>query len=355
MGIETLSRGAKRSYEEFKAQEGNGIENLLFPILDEDISSAFMLDRLIQTEYGVIYRDRDNQSHVRPYQPGTGYIYDIPRATEKTLIGEELSDAAVSGLNATDDQASHLRKIMDDIVKHHVGGHNITKRKQAIDVIFDGEFNADGSGGTDLNLGIDYSRAAGNEITADFTATDTQPIALKALQDVLVAQGCSQNNMVALMGATWLADFMADTAVLAYLEANSANQLLEQKMMPDELMNTKGVKVVATYRAPGMIAPVYICSYSPGYEYIAYNGASSSAWITATKCAMFSLDSPRFRVNRGQDVINAAGRKARAVGDVVFDSFSSDDPVGDWMRSGTRHLYVPGNVNHTAVSTGTFS
>lgn len=354
MGIETLTRGAKRSYEEWKAQEANGIENLLFPILDEDTSSAFMLDRYIESPYGVIYRDRDNQSHVRPYEPGTGYIYDIPRASEKTRIGEELKDAAITGLNSTDSQAVHIRKLMDDVVKHHVSGHNITKRKQAIDVIVDGEFNANGAGGTDLNLGIDYSRAAGNEITADFTSI-SQPTALKALQDVLVAQGCPQDNMVALMGSTWLADFMTDSDVLAYLDANSANQLLEMQMMPPELRNTKGVKVVAIYRAPGMIAPIYVCSYSPGYSYVGYNGASSSAWVTATKCAMFSLDSPRYRVNRGVDVINEAGKIQRAVGDVVFDTFSDDDPPADWMRSTTRHLYVPGNVNHTAVSTGTFS
>lgn len=354
MGIETLTRGAKRSYEEFKAQETNGIENLLFPILDEDTSSAFSIDRFIEVPYGVIYRDRDNQSHVRPYQPGTGNIYDVPRASEKTAIGEELKDSVITGLDPDSGQAQHMRKLMDDIVKQHASGHGITKRKQAINVIFDGEFHAKGDGGQDINLDIDFSRSANNELTADFTATATQPIAIKAMQDQLIAQGCSQDNMVIFMGATWLADFTSDSAVLAYLDANTANQLLEMQMMPPELRNTKGVKVLATYRAPGMLAPVFVCTYSPGYSYVQYNGASAAAWLTAGKAAMLSLDSPRYRINRGIDAFNVAGRSDRFVGDIVFDTYHENDPLEDFMRSQTRHVYIPGNINHTVVSTGTF-
>ena len=52
MGIETLTRSAKKSYEEWFAQEQNGIHRLLFPTLDIDTTAAFAMDRFIQTPAG---------------------------------------------------------------------------------------------------------------------------------------------------------------------------------------------------------------------------------------------------------------------------------------------------------------
>jgi len=356
MGIETLTRGAKLSYEEWKAQEPNGIDKLLFPSMDVDTSAAFAMDRLIESPYGIVYRDANNQSHVRPYEPGTGYIYTVPRASEKTAIPEDLKDAAISGLEPTASQALHVRKLMDDITKHHMSGHNLTKWKQAIDVIFGGTFIARGDGGNSLNLDIDFSRAAGNALTYNFTtAGNTMPKALKAMQDQLITQGASLDNQVVIMGSTWLNDFSTDSDVIAYLQANGATQLLEMQMMPPELRNTHGLKVIATFRGVGMVAPVFICTFSPGVSYVQYKGASAAAWVTATKAAMFSLNSPRYSVQRGVDAFNAAGKSERFVGDVVFDTFTENDPILDVVRSQTRHVYIPGNINHTVVSTGTFA
>jgi hypothetical protein len=354
-GIEVLSRGAKRSYEQFSAQQ-DGVDKVLFPIVDMDTTAAFEMDRFIHSAFGIVYRDPNNQSHVRMYQPGTTYLYQVPRASEKTPIGEELRDSVITGLNPTDPQALHVRKAMDDIVKDHAGGHNLTKWKQALDVIFDGEFYAYGDSGADIDLGIDFSRAAANELTPDFTVDATQPSALKAMQDQLIAQGSPTSNMVCIVGSTWLNDFFSDTAITAYLQANTANQLLQQDMIPDRLKNqNSGLVIHAVYRASNMVAPIIICSYSPGVSYVQYKGASSSDWVTATKAAMFSLDTPMYRIYRGVDVFNESGSVERAVGDIVFDTFHENDPITDYIRSQTRHCFVPGNINHTVVSTGTFS
>jgi hypothetical protein len=355
MGIETLTRSAKITYEEWFAQQPNGIDRLLFPLSDADTSASFMMDRFIQTPAGIVYRDANNQSHVRPYEPGTGYIYNVPRASEKTPVGEELRDAAITGVDPTSSQTTHVQKLLSDIVKDHVAGHNVTKWKQAIDVIFEGEFYAKGDSGTDINLGIDFDRASANELTHDFTSTDTQPIAFKEMQDQLIAQGSPTSNIIAILGETYLNDFFTDTAITAYLQANSATQLLEMQMMPESLKGNSQIKVLATYRAPNMIAPVYVCSFSPGAVYYPYKGASATDWITKTKAAMFSLDSPRYYITRGMDIRNDSGETQRVVGDIVFDTYSENDPIVDFLRSQTRHIFIPGNINHTVVSTGTFS
>lgn len=355
-GIETLSRPAKKYYEQYKGQrQAKEIWDALFPVPDMDTASTFSLDSFTSDPYGIVYRDRDNPSHVRPYEGGTGRVIDLPRASEKTRIGEELRDAAIVGLDVTAGQAVHYRKLVADITKQHIGGHVMTRRKQALDVIFASSFYALGSGGKDLDLDIAYTRAAGNTQTHDFTATDTIPIAFKEMQDQLIDQGCSTDNMAIICGTTYLQKVFSDTSVQTYLDSNEANMLLRQDMQPALLQNTWGLRIHAVYRAPEMVAPVYVCSYSPGVQYKQYNGAAAAAWVTATKAAMFSMDSERYNVERGMDVINEAGRVERAVGEIVFDTFHSDDPIGDYMRSSTRHAFVPGNTNHICTSTGTFA
>lgn len=355
MGIETITRAAKKSYEKYFALQANGVDKTIFSIPDEDTSAAFMLDRFVQTPAGIVYRDANNASHVRPYSPGTGYVYEVPRASEKTPIGEDLRDAAATGVDPTSPQAVHVRKIMDDIIRDHVSGHNMTKWKQALDVLVDGYFYAKGSTGTDIGLDINFSRAVANVMTHDFTGADTQPIAFKEMQDQLVEQGCPTTNMVMLAGASWITDIFADSEVIAFMDSNAANMLLRTEMMPPQLRNAHGLTVLGVYRAPGMLAPVYICTFAPGSSYYAYKGASAAAWVAATKAVMFSLDSPMYRVLRGVDALTDNGVVTRQVADIVFDTFHENDPITDFVRSQSRHCFVPADINHTCVSTGTFS
>ena len=63
----------------------------------------------------------------------------------------------------------------------------------------------------------------------------------------------------------------------------------------------------------------------------------------------------RYRVFRGVDALDGNGKAVRTVGEIVFDSFNTKDPVTELVRSQTRFAMVPGNVNRTAQSTGTFS
>jgi hypothetical protein len=355
-GIEVLTRPAKLSYEEWQGQrQAKELWELIFPEVDEDITSSFAMDKFTDTPYGITYRDRDGVSHVRPYAAGTGYVYDVPRASEKTMIGEELRDAVITGVDPTSPHAVHQKKLIDDIVKLHMGGHVMTRRIQALEVLFDSTFYALGEGGRDIDLDIAFTRAAGNTMTHDFTDSDTQPIALKEMQDQLIDQGCSISNHVVIMGTTWASDFFADTAVTAYLTSNPVNELLKMDMVPRQLMETHGLQVVATYRAPDMLAPVWVCMYNPGIQRIDYKGDTASAWAPAAEACMFSLDSPRFHVKRGVDALDEGGKIVRRVGDVVFDAFHTDDPIADFIRSQTRHAFIPANTNHIVTSTGTFS
>ena len=60
-------------------------------------------------------------------------------------------------------------------------------------------------------------------------------------------------------------------------------------------------------------------------------------------------------VGRGIDALNDSGGKIRVSGEVVFDTYVSFDPVAEFLRSQARIAFIPGNVDRTGRSTGTFA
>jgi len=357
MGLEILTRGARKVYEQyFFDTTQKQLHEFLFPIPDEDLSSSFLIDRFIQNPHGVVYRESDSQSVIRKHEAGVGSLYEAPHCSEKTPIPESLRDVVATGLEATAPITEHTAKTMMQIVQSHVTGHTITKNKQAIDVIRTGNFYANGIDGKDLNVGFDFGRAAGNSTTYDFTAGGaTMAKAIKAMVDIIhITNKGGLSGIAIILGSDWLNQFSIDAGVLAYLQANTANMLLLQNMMPPELQGVQGLYLLAIYRAPNMLAPVYILSYDPGVPYIAYDGASVGDWIPATSAIAFTLNSPRYTVLRGMSVIGTNGATERLSGQLVFDTFNSKDPTIDYIRSNTRHVFIPANINHTVESVGTF-
>ena len=332
-----------------------GIDQLLFGIDDMDESANFAIDSLVRNPYGVSFRKRGEQSHVRPYSPGTGNIYEIPRASEKTPITEYLRDSVVAGIESTSGWATHNGRLIKQIVDEHVAAHTATRWKLAIDTIRTGAYSPLGIGGEDIGIEIDFSRDATCDTTYDFTATGSSiDFALKKMYDVYRTQGGNIGNLCVIMGSRWQQELEQDSDVIEKMQANVANQVLSLNMMPPELQNTQDLYVIGRYRPSGVSAPIWILSYVPQNQYVAYNGATAADFIPETECLMFGLGAQRYRVFRGVDALNDNGTVTRAVGEVVFDSYTEKDPIAEFVRSQTRVAYIPGNADHTIRSTGSF-
>lgn len=358
MSLEKFTRTAARFYEERgNILEGGklGIDRFLFNIDDIDTAADFRLDSLIVNPHGVAFRHRDEQSHVREYETGSGTVYEVPHVSEKTPISERLRDAVVAGIESTAGMGIHEQRRVTQIIDQHSAAHTATRWKIALDTIRTGIFSPKGLNGQDIGLEIDFSRDASLTITYDFTAVGaTIDAALKALYDAYVAMGGSMQEVCIIAGAQWLQKFQSDEDVLERMKANTANVLVRQNLMPPELRNTQGLFLVADYLIPGTLQPIYLCGYQPRYEFIAYKGATATAFMPTDEAVIFSVSDPRYRVFRGVDALSGGGQKVRTAGEIVFDGFVSQDPVTEFLRSQTRFAVVPGNVNRTGRSTGTF-
>jgi hypothetical protein len=356
--LDKFTRILKRLYEE----TGNmllggkkGIDQFLFDIDDMDESANFALDQLIVNPEAVTFRQKDEQSHIREYKAGSGTIYEVPHASEKTPISEALRDAVVAGIESTGSFSTKHAKMVQNIINQHVAAHTITRWKTAIDTIRTGIFTPLGIGGKSIGLEINFNRDASLSITYDFTAVGADiNEALYELITAYRAQGGSYDNMCIIMGRKWLKEFSTDTTVIEYMKANAANQIVMQSIMPPELFNTQGLMMMARYLVPGEVAPVYICAFEPRYKYVAYVGATAADFMPEDEAIIFSIGDDRYRVFRGVDALGGNEKAVRTVGEIVFDSFNTKDPVTELIRSQTRFAMVPGNVNRTARSAGTF-
>jgi hypothetical protein len=324
--------------------------------MDEDLSANFRLDRYISSPYGMSYRNPTNQSLIRHFAPGTTELVEVPRASEKTPIDEELREAVAVGNEPTVSQVQNLIKNTEQILGDHLEGHNMTKWYQALNVVRTGVFPAKGDNGSDLGLDYDHSRDAGQDITYDFTAggaTFAEAMTNMSLQ--LDATGTPKQDRIAILGSDWISEWSTDTGVLEEMKANSANQIIAQDMFERKFGNIEGLFVLGQYRPRGATSPFWILSYEPGVQYVAYKGATAAPFIPSDEAVALSLVDRTFNIKRGVDAYDDNGRVMRLVGDMVVDSYSENDPITTFVRSQTRHMYVYGNIDHTVRSTGTFA
>ena len=346
-------------YKEIKnaVAGGIGIDQLLFGTDDFSTSSEFQLDRLITSPVGVTFRHKDSESHIRPYAPGKGIYYEIPHASEKTPISESLRDSVVVGMAENADFNSADAERFAQIVQDHTIGHMITRWYLALQTIRTGKFSPLGIAGHDIGgLEIDFGRDGSLNKTYDFTAVGaTIDEGLSDLIDAYRAKGGSMNNVCILLGSQWLSALESDDDVLTKMQANAANNLIELNMSPTSLRNTHGLFVIGRYRVPGKLFSVTLLGYSPDDQFTPYVGASAVEYMPSDEAVIFSLSDTRYRVGRGIDALNDAGKRVRVKGEVVFDTFKSFDPVTEFIRSQARIAFIPGNIDRTARSTGTFA
>lgn len=352
MAVETLLRTGRELYEQKYLMGSRQLFHTLFRQEDMGDGTTFLLDEFIDVPYAVAYRDENNQAHVRNYIPGSGTLLTPPRASEKTPIDEKLRDEAVEGVEATAGFATAQMRKVDKILGIHSSAHNMTKNKQAMDVLRTGTFLAKGIDAADIGKDEDYSRDAGNDITADFSAVSIDD-ALTAAMEVLNDQSCPRMGRFAILGKSWQAELENDSTVLTKMQANTANVLIRQNMNPPDWQGTEGLEWLGEYRPSGSSNAIQLFSYNPGVQYKASEGATAAPWIPDDEAVFGSFNSPTWRVYRGMDVVSDDGNGIERVsGELVFDTFISKEPVAEFYRSNTRHMFVYGNINHTVRSTG---
>jgi hypothetical protein len=331
------------------------LHEFLFPRKNEDTTATFVLDKLQSEPYAIVYRQKNMQSHVRVYQPGTTEQILPPRASEKTPIDECLNDSIIASVANNAPFQEKDSALVSEIVIQHTQAMNLTKNKQALQVFINSNFVAPGEEGEGIGLDISFDRDAGSEVAYDFTAVGaTFKEAVKQAADAAVSQGVPKSGFFMIAGADWQSKMDEDTALLEYLS--------KDRRIPEDpaiVTETEGLTVLEYVKMPGWKVPVWVLDYDPGVPYRSEEGGTPEDWIPADTSIFGSIQDTRWTVNRGVDTkgVSSTGSETtvRQVGDIVFDTFVDNDPSTRWHRSQTRHCFVPGNPDRMVVSVGTFA
>jgi len=344
-------RTAKELYEKRAFDAGKKqLWEFLFPNENTDTSAGFSLDKLIHNAYGIRYTV--GQSAVRAYQPGTSTVIVPPRASEKTPLTGDLLDAVVRGSEAVESFDANKTQLVANVVGDHYDAFTMTKNYQALQVMGTGIFEAKGEAGADLDLSINYGRAAGNSLTFDFTDGDpTFSQSINEAMQKLIDNGAAQ--IMAIAGKNWRAKWSGDADVLQYMKANAVNQIVTQQMI-EEINGVEGLYALGQFRAPDLAVPVMLAQYQPGTQYVAYEGADAAPFVADDEIIFFGMGAPRYSVNRRIDTI-VDGELSYDAGPLVVDRFPETDPAGEFLRTQSRHAFVPADVNQTVKVTGTFA
>jgi len=357
---------ALKKFYEYYANELKGgeigIDQFLFNTRDEDASaSTFNLDELSVEPHGVSFRRAGEQSALRPYTPGIGTMIEVDRTSEKTPLTEQLKDAVIVGGSDSEATKSRSKRLLGQVFKQHTIAHQITRWKLAIDVMRTGKFSPRGLKGGDIGIEVDFGRDASLSKTYDFTAggftaggADINE-ALKELYNAYRAKGGSTENLIIIMGSQWLEKVEADTDFLQKIQSNPLNNMVDQSERGKQLANVKGLNIFMNYTIPGTIGRVKLATFQGQGKYKAYSGDAGVDYFPSNEALIFSTDSERYNVLRGFEVMANANSIVRVSGDIVFDAYVEADPLVEYIRSAARYVFVPANVDHTAVSVGTFA
>jgi hypothetical protein len=348
---------AKKYYEEKVVPTGKQLVNAIFADDDVDTSAKFSIDRLIAEPYAVSYRDKDTQSVLRRYEPGTNTQHEVPRASEKTAISEDLRDKVTVGVGETGGFGANEAKRIENIVQQHDNAHKMTKNKQAVDVLSTGEFKALGTDGADLALDLVFGRdAALGALAYDFTAGEASfSEAMREAMTLLRTFGTPFSGLTVLCGENWINEYGKDLNIGTEARNNASNITVTQEMMPAAFQGVEDLNVHGIFRGGAMTAPITVITYTPPRNYKQTPTSSAVPFVDADEALFFSTTDVRYNVMRGVDVFNDAKEVDRLAGEVVFDSYNENDPINTFLRSQTRHALIPANINHTAKSTGTFA
>jgi|GEM_PF-3223538 len=355
MPIETINRTARRLYEEEFLQEiKKQLYITLFPEEDTNNSEKFLLNPV--TPAAVARTSPTSPPVAIEYIiEGSGLTIRPPRLAQKTQIDRELKDRAIAGVEAADGFRKADVQRVRQIIQTHIANINITKNKQAIDVFAKGKFLARGLGDADLGMDIPYNRNSSLDLTYDFRSSGARmDSALSDALNALSKFGAPLEDVIVLLGRNWIRRMFEDEGI-KQSQANLQNVLASASLLPEKVQKTEGLKILATYQGSDMITPVSFCSYIPSVPFKAPGASSYEPYIPDNMAIVFSLQSKRYRVNRGIGVFDGGGNSRTVTGEVAIDTYNTPDPPVEYIRSQSRHIFVPDNINHTAVITGTFS
>ena len=338
----TLSRAMKILYEEGRVPLADIIK-ALFPQVKTYDTEEIPMDRVIPKRILARYREKGGASNILAYTPGKGYFYTPPNLDESTPVDEKLAAAVIAGLEANAPAEARITKLVSEILLQHDDAMTRTIVKQVFDICINGKFQPVGKGGVAIGEPFDFERNTGNTIKKDYSGKAIEQ--LTDAYDQYVKMHGPQGRLFAIVGSS----------VLSALEDDDKfRKALELQALHAGVTYLTGENTVFAHitemKIPGRAARFELFSFNEDYE----NEAGESVQYMNSKGLIFSsFNAPRMQLYGGVFIIDSNQKSRIMEGQMVTDSFVQKNPDAYIVRSQSRPLLVPGNVNHIVYAENT--
>jgi len=336
----TLTRALKIVFEDTKPELADFLK-LFFPIVKTYDTAQIPADRITASRKLARYREINGASNIFAYNPGTGLVYDPATLAESTPINEELGRAVTAGLEANEPAQQQILKKVSQIQMDHYAVFVSAIVKQAMDILTFGTFQPKGKNNVNIGTPFNFDRDAANTIAAG-----TDPVAqLQKAYDQYKVQGGPATGLFAMVGANVLSKLEKNTDFQKALELQGVNAGFS-RLAGDN-------KVVANiipggFKIPGRAARCDVLVFDESYE---KDDGTFVPYMNPNGIIFSSFNAPRVQAYGGVFLVNESnGNSSMVSGEIVNDSFWKKDPDCYVLRTQSRPILVPGEINHVVYA-----
>jgi hypothetical protein len=341
---DNLTTQLKIFHEERPARLADFVE-LMFPQKRVFEAEKIPVDKLLPTGALAGYRPRGGASNILQYNPGEGFSSVPPIIGIKTPINEELATQVTVGMEANAPASRQLLQKYIYIQDQHEDSIYNTIAKQASDILVTGKFTPVDDKGNPVEDIFDYQRDASLTGSADYSGAGGS---LKQIADAykpLKKFGIPTAGLFVMVGSDIMARLQGEEKFLALLQIQGLNAGKNWVSPDNRVVGT----IIKNCLMPGAGVPMAVISFD---EYYADAAGALTPFIPPKAVVVSSFNSPRFACYGG--VFIAENNNGRIyAGDIVSDRFWHKDPDELVLRSQSRPLLIPANINHTACFTST--
>jgi hypothetical protein len=337
----TSTRALKIVFEESRPALADFLR-LFWPSVRTYDTAEIPADNIVVSRKLARYREANAASNIFAYVPGKGAVYNPPTLDESTPISEELARAVTAGLEANAPAQQQILEKAAQIQANHDAIFTAALVKQAMDVLAFGKFQPKGKDGVPVGAEFNYARDPDNTIAA---AADPV-VQLQAAYDQYKTKGGPAVNLFALIGAEVLSaleassDFM-DALKLQGLNAGYSRLVGDNRVVADI--------IPGGFKIPGRAARIALLAFDESYE--AEDG-TLAPYMNPKGIILSSFNAQRVQAYGGIFLVNPASGQAQTVrGEIVNDAFWRKDPDSYILRSQSRPILIPADIDHVVYAT----
>jgi hypothetical protein len=343
---DNLTSQLKIFYEQRPARLSD-FTNVMFPTRRVFASEVIPVDRIIPTGALAGYRERGAASNVLPYNPGTGIVGRPPIIAVKTPVTEDLAAQNTVGSEVNAPANEQLLRKYAFIQDQQAEAIYATIAKQAADILSLGSFTPIDSVGNVVGEVVDFQRDPSLTHAENYSAAGGAVKQITAAYTALKKFGVPSTGLFVLVGSMVMARLQTDADFMNLLQIQGLNAGRQYVSPDNRVVGT----ILSNALMPGFAVPMTILSFDETYL---GPGGARQTFISPLSVIVSSFNTERYQCYGGVYIGDGQTMSAQIyAGEIVSDRFFSKDPDTLLLRSQSRPLLIPANVNHTACFTST--